>query len=70
MNGIGPDLDDKVSISSCSMDGEGSNDGESGSDADYLRVPIMLVKLARLQDQEDLRLWRELSWGLVALLKV
>jgi hypothetical protein len=34
MNGIGPDLDDEVSIVSYSADGEGSDDGRSGSDAD------------------------------------
>jgi hypothetical protein len=34
MNGIGPDLDDKVLIASCSADGEGSDNRGSGSDAD------------------------------------
>ena len=34
MNGIGPDSNDEVSILSCSADGEGSDDGGSGSDAD------------------------------------
>ncbi len=70
MNGIGPDSDDEVSIPSCSSDGEGSDNGGSGSDADCfstisLEVPMMLVKLARIQDQQDLRLWRGLSWGLM-----
>ncbi len=34
MNGIGPVSDDKVSIPSCSEDGEGSDNGGSGSDSD------------------------------------
>jgi hypothetical protein len=34
MNGIGPDLDYEVSIASYSADGEGSDDGGSGSDTD------------------------------------
>jgi hypothetical protein len=34
MNDIGPDLDDKVLIPSCSADGEESDNGGSGSDAD------------------------------------
>jgi hypothetical protein len=34
MNGIGPDSDDEVSIPSCSTDGEESDNGGSGSDAD------------------------------------
>ncbi len=34
MNGIGPDLDDEVSIPSCPANGERSDDGGSGSDAD------------------------------------
>jgi hypothetical protein len=35
-----------------------------------LSVPMMLVKLARIQDQQDSRLWRGLSRGLVVLLRV
>jgi hypothetical protein len=42
MNGIGPDLDDEVSIPSCSTDGEESDNGGSESDADYFTT-ISLV---------------------------
>ncbi len=34
MNGNGPDSNDEVPLSSCSADGEGSEDGGSGSNAD------------------------------------
>ena len=55
MIGTGPDLDDEVSLPSCSTDGEGSDNGEScGSDARTSSDPLVIGTGPDLDDEVSL----------------